>query len=316
MKSMTSRWVCVTLGNPCVRGFGTALAQRGFEIMSVRDANLTEKLKGRRVYLHADIIETDKNITEDAVVEWYKSVYNLCNVVEPLCRTGGMYFGMKWYAVDFVGLMMPGTVVLSSQSFTEFTEDTFLRTTALSSCGRVHLKPSLRHTGNGHRRTGKFASVGKFCREVWSWSTNAVIVCQPHISPFRELKFICIGRNFQPFFDEEGDVFRNHSGQIRAIFRRVLIGLQQKLSQIPPLWRMDLVIHNGTVYLNEIECTGAYYRMVAGNKIVDFNNLAAQSVADYLSLKYPHVGSESPTESDDRIFKTTSIRDNDDGTLT
>ena len=143
-------WVCLTSGESNVRGFNGVLNRNGVETVSIFDKDHLRKVLGKRVYLHCDIMEAIKDITEKCCVEWFKSLRNACCSLEPLSGPAYLCFRMKTYAVELNHLFLPGSRVAQQMGY-RLSETAFQAMAQLSSNGRVRLKPSLRHTKNGQK---------------------------------------------------------------------------------------------------------------------------------------------------------------------
>ena len=241
-----------------MRGFNGVLTRNGVETVSIFDKDHLRKVHGKRVYLHCDILEAVKDITEKYCVEWFQSMRTACRSLEPLSGPAYLCFSMKTYAVELAHFFLPGSRVAQQMGY-RLSETAFQAMAKLSSNGKVRLKPSLRHSKHGQKMTGVYKSASQFCGTTWKNSPNAVVICQPNISPFIEVKFACFGSELCPFIDPESLFFQKYRKRIHQLFGAVLVFLQKKFGHVPPLWRLDLVLHEEELYLNEIESPGALY---------------------------------------------------------
>lgn len=237
------------------------------------------------IYLESEISDIEHGPTEARASQWWNQVYSRSKLTLPISKDLMVNILLKHYANSLQDIMLPRTVVFTTQNKSYWKQ--LWKSTVHNSRGQRRLKPSLNNSGRGHLTTAIWKGMSPassalyFIQKELSRCPNGVVICQSSVRPFVETKIVMFRSEIAHVCGPNPE-----SSSSNNVLKRVMAHLSTFSPELPDVWRLDLVLHNNSVYLNEIEIIGAEYIFCdsTGSKINLQNAVTSERIKNLLTV--------------------------------
>jgi hypothetical protein len=234
--------------------------------------------------------EPQRALSEQHVRNWLRRIYKNCLQVLPCGEQLVWYILSKRYAVDLAAHMITGTVLVQQGDDLDQVWREGLADVAATST--LRLKPGLSSGGYGHKVVTTQGQFKAFCASTFRRVPSGVVICQPELEHFSELRFLVTGTKLfrSVHLDRQyvaclALVKPAKRKRPQSILEQLYLNAEQMLQEVlvlfgrlgfspPEVWRIDLVSLDELWYLNEIEVIGGTFDF----DMYEFHQAAADAI--------------------------------------